>query len=174
MLNRRTDLYAALFFLPWFFVYGLSSVVFSHPKWFASGPEKFTVLFDRAYHPDPIAPGADRRAVGHKVQSVDRLEDYYAVFVDPDGNLATYQASFWQSTEVKYDARTQRLVARAPLFHWSSLLTRLHTRGGFERPGFLEQSWSVLVDVIQVAIPVWIATGIDMRWNLKHPRKWGC
>ena len=172
-LNRRTHLYAGLFFLPWFFVYGLSSAVFSHPKWFESGPEKAKVLFDRPYHLDPIAANADLRAVGEQVQKENGLPGYFDVYLDPEGNLSMYQASFWQVHNVRYDARRERLTEQEPPFRWASLLTRLHTRAGFERPGFLEQSWSVMVDLVQIAILLWIATGIYMWWHLKHLRKWG-
>ena len=171
--NRRTHLYAALFFLPWFFVYGLSSVVFSHPKWFNAGPAKFNVFFDREYRLDPIPPGADLRLIGEKIQKDNGLEDFHAVFLDAAGNLVLYKNTFWKATTVKYNTQTQRLTGQTDVFKWSSLLTRLHARGGFERPGFLENSWSVIVDIIQLSIIIWIASGIYMWWNLKHLRKWG-
>jgi hypothetical protein len=172
-INRRTHLYAALFFLPWFFVYGLSSVVFSHPRWFEGQGRRFNVLFERPYRLEPAAPGADLRAIGDRVAKENGLDGHYAVFLDPQGNLSMYKSSFWQATDVKHDARRQMLTARTDVFRWSSFLTRMHARGGFERPGFVEQSWSVLVDIVQAAILIWIASGIYMWWHLKHLRKWG-
>jgi hypothetical protein len=37
----------------------------------------------------------------------------------------------------------------------------------------LQHLWSVIVDVIQVSMLVWIASGLYMWWHLKGFRKWG-
>ena len=66
-LNRRTHLYLALLLLPWFLVYGVSSVSFSHPDWLGKSPPN-KVLFDREYHLDPIAADADLKSIGDKIQ----------------------------------------------------------------------------------------------------------
>lgn len=169
-INRRTHLYAALFFLPWFFMYGLSSAVFSHPKWFGEGPAPGAVLFDRDYR---LPPGGDLRALADRIQHDNALPGYFAVFRDGAGNLVMYQSTFFQSREVRYDAARQRLTETRHVFPLANLLTNMHGRGGFQRPGFLEQSWSVLVDAVQLSILVWILSGIYMWWHLRHLRGWG-
>ena len=68
-LNRRLHLYLALFFLPWFLVYGLSSAVFSHPAWFGQG-QAWKALFDREYRLDPIPPDADLRPIAEYAWSI--------------------------------------------------------------------------------------------------------
>ena len=40
-------------------------------------------------------------------------------------------------------------------------------------PGFLRNLWPVIVDVIQVAMIMWIASGLYMWWHLKRYRSWG-
>ena len=41
LILRRTHIYLALFLLPWFGMYGISSLPFSHPEWF------MPTLYDR-------------------------------------------------------------------------------------------------------------------------------
>ena len=49
----------------------------------------------------------------------------------------------------------------------------MHARGGFEQDGLLERSWSVIVDLVCVAIVLWIATGLYMWWGVPGSRRWG-
>jgi predicted permease len=49
----------------------------------------------------------------------------------------------------------------------------MHGRGGFEQEGLLDRSWSVIVDVVCLAIVIWIASGLYMWWGLPGSRNWG-
>ena len=49
----------------------------------------------------------------------------------------------------------------------------MHARGGFEQEGFLQLSWSIVVDIVCVAMIVWIASGLFMWWELPGQRRWG-
>jgi hypothetical protein len=49
----------------------------------------------------------------------------------------------------------------------------MHARGGFEQDGILQLSWSVVVDVVCLAMMVWIASGLYMWWGLSGHRRWG-
>ena len=61
--NRRTHLYVGLTLLPWFFMYGLSSIPFVH----RSAPAKWTVRSERAYSLPPIETGANLDVIGDKL-----------------------------------------------------------------------------------------------------------
>ena len=49
----------------------------------------------------------------------------------------------------------------------------MHARGGFEQEGFLQLSWSVVVDIVCVWMIVWIASGLFMWWELPGPATMG-
>ena len=49
----------------------------------------------------------------------------------------------------------------------------MHARGGFDHEGALALSWSVVVDLVVVAMIVWIASGLYMWWELPGQRRWG-
>jgi hypothetical protein len=172
-INRRTHLYAALFFLPWFFVYGVSSAVFSHPAWFNRGPMEWTLLSDREYHLDVPPAEADLRPAGLKILNDSGASGQFVVLRNPQGHIQVNQGRFLSVKQYIYDPQSKRLAVRTDQFRWSSLLTRLHARGGFEAPGFLQNLWSVLVDLVQIGIMIWMASGIYMWWHLKRLRKWG-
>ena len=49
----------------------------------------------------------------------------------------------------------------------------MHARGGFEHEGVLALSWSAVVDLVCLAMIVWIASGLYMWWHLPVQRRWG-
>lgn len=163
-LNRRTHLYLGLFLLPWFFVYGLSSVMFSHHSWFA--PVEWVAESQRDYRLDPVPPGADLRPVAEKIQKDANLQEHFGVYRSPQGRVELYTATFWKARRVVYDPDRRTLTVLADRARWNHVLTRLHTRGGFEAGGFLPTLWSLIVDLVQLAIVVWIASGLYMWWRL--------
>ena len=70
---------------------------------------------------------------------------------------------------------TDRKVLRAEdrRFRWDHFLTGMHARGGFDQEGVLSDSWSVVVDLVQFGILLWIASGLVMWWELRAHRAWG-
>jgi hypothetical protein len=172
-INRRTHLYAALFFMPWFFVYGVSSLVFSHPSWFSGGPN-FVLVSERGYKLAPIAMDAGLRPIGDQIQKDTGLEGQFAVFRTPDNLIRMYKPGFITATQITYDPSKEQLIIQKTPFKVSGLLTRLHARGGFERTDVLNTAWSVIVDLVQIGMLVWIASGLYMWWYVKSVRGWGC
>jgi hypothetical protein len=174
-INRRTHLYSGLFFLPWFLFYGLSAAVFNHPRWFENAKVKRNLLFDRSYPvecPSPVGdlrPFAERalRDIGLSGQFVVRAEKFDSV------TIVIIQDRFLSNTTITWNSASRRLTAARSGLDWRKLLTKIHTRDGFETPGFLWNLWSVVVDLIQVAIIIWIASGLYMWWHLKRFRGWG-
>ncbi len=171
-INRRTHLYAALFFMPWFFVYGVSSLVFSHPAWFTGGPN-MVLVSEREYKLDPSASGAALRPIADQIQKDTGLEGHFAVFRTPENLIRLYKPGFITATQVTYDPLKERLIVQKTPFKVSGLLTRLHARGGFDRKDILNTAWSVIVDLVQIGMLIWIASGLYMWWHLKPLRGWG-
>ena len=171
-LNRRMHLYLALALLPWFLVYGASSVFFSHPTWFEKAPPN-KVLFERAYELEPIPADADLKPIGARIQKDAGLEGHFNVFRSPSGSINLWTTTFMKSTQVTYDPKNHTLKAENSVFRFGSMLTRLHTRGGFDNPGLLHQAWSIIVDLVQLAIVLWVISGFIMWWKLRRHRTWG-
>jgi hypothetical protein len=77
------------------------------------------------------------------------------------------------NTTITWNSASRRLTAARIGLDWRKLLTKIHTRGGFETPGFPRNLWSAIVDLVQVAMIIWIASGLYMWWHLKRYRGWG-
>jgi hypothetical protein len=171
--NRRTHLYAGMFFLPWFFVYGLSSVIFSHPVWFRKGPTQWNTLVDREYKLGTIARDADLLEIGALLVKEAGFDGPYVARRMPSGIVQVNQNRFLSTTQITYDPSKEHLSARRDVLRWTGVATRLHSTGGFEQPGFLRNLWSVFVDLMQVAILTWLCSGLYMWWKLRRSRNLG-
>ncbi len=174
--NRRLHLYLALSLMPWFLMYGLSSIPFSHPKWmdawFNDGAPMWTTRFDRSY--DLAVPAnADLKPIGARIVKDSGLEGAFGTYRNNEREVNVYMYSFWKSTRLTYFPRDKRLLAEDMRFRWDRFLTGMHARGGFEQPGTLHKAWAVTVDLVCVGFLVWIASGLIMWWQLRSARGWG-
>ena len=157
--------------MPWFLVYGVSSLGFSHPAWFNREPQ-WQVLSERDYKFGPIAPDADLRMIAGKIQRDSGLEGYFGLYRSPENVFHLYRPGFITATEIVYDPGKERLVVQETPFRVMGVLQRLHTRGGFEGSA-LSKAWGVIVDLVQIMMMIWIMSGLYMWWSLRHLRVWG-
>jgi hypothetical protein len=181
-LNRRTHLYLGLALLPWFFMYALSSIPFAHTPFFdardaAKKLPLWTLRMDRTVAiqvPAEQADATELRAFGAALLSHAGLNGTtFGVYRQNAKQINVYSYSFWKSTQLKYFIDDRRLTVEDRRFRWDHFLTGMHARGGFEQEGVLQTSWSVVVDVVQIAILLWIASGLVMWWGLLGHRGWG-
>jgi len=176
--NRRLHLYLGLSLLPWFFMYGLSSVPFAHNEFFdrrdaTKGP-LWTLRSERTVELSvPEDPGA-LRSVGAALLEAAGIEGTaFGAYRESPTQINVYSYSFWTATQLKYFVDQKKLTVEDRRFRWDHFLTGMHARGGFEQEGFLQTSWSVVVDVVCLGMIVWIASGLYMWWTLPGHRRWG-
>jgi hypothetical protein len=178
-LNRRTHLYLGLALLPWFLVYGLSSIPFAHTPYFerldaAKGLPLWTL---RSTHTVDLSVPEDPkelRALGAALMRQAGVSaGSFGVYRQSPTQLNVYAFSFRHSTQLKYFIDERRMTVEDRRFRWDHFLTGMHGRGGFEQEGLLDRSWSVIVDLVCLAIALWIASGVYMWWGLPGSRGWG-
>jgi hypothetical protein len=184
-LNRRTHLYLGLALLPWFFMYGLSSIPFAHAPYFdardaAKNVPLWTTTMDRTV--EVVAPGTDgggadekaMRAFGARlIQEAGLTGTSFGVYRQSANQISVYAYSFMKSTQLKYFADSRRLTVEDRRFRVDHFLTGMHARGGFEDERLFVRSWSVVIDLVCAAMIVWIASGLYMWWALPGHRRWG-
>ncbi len=168
---RRLHLYLGMFLLPWFLMYGASSLPFSHNEWFTGRPQ-WTARADRSYDLD-VPAGANLREVGARILADLGMSGAFGVSRPNSRQINVYCPNFLRPTRITYDLDKKRLLAEDREFHWPQFLTGLHARGGFEQDSVLNDAWGVTVDVVCVAMMLWIATGVYMWWQLPASRGWG-
>ena len=178
-LNRRLHLYLGLSLLPWFFMYGISSVPFAHNTFFeqrdaAKQLPLWTVRAEGTLDVPVAEDPEGLRRLGRALLDAAGIQDMsFGVYRQNPTQINVYAYSFRQSTQVKYFPEGKRYTVEDRRFRWDQFLTGMHARGGFEQDDPLVTSWSVVVDIVQIGILLWIASGIWMWWDLRGHRRWG-
>jgi hypothetical protein len=177
--NRRVHLYLGLALLPWLFMYGISSVPFAHNQLFdrrdaAKGLPLWTLRAEYAFDVPVPDEAKALRALGAVLLTRAGIENTnFGVYRQSPTQVNVYSYSFWKSTQLKYFVDQKRVTVEDRRFRWDHFLTGMHARGGFEQEGVLQNSWSIVVDLVCVAIVLWIASGLYMWWSLPGSRRWG-
>jgi hypothetical protein len=178
-LNRRLHLYLGLALLPWFFMYGISSVPFAHNQFFdrrdaAKGLPLWTLRAERTIDLPVPESAAGLKAFGAALLKEAGIEGTsFGANRQSPTQINVYSYSFWKSTQLKYFTDQKKLTVEDRRFRWDHFLTGMHARGGFDQEGFLQRSWSIVVDIVCVSMIVWIASGLYMWWELPGQRRWG-
>ena len=173
-LNRRTHLYLALLLLPWFFMYGLSSLPFNHQEATTAifGQPEWRTRFERPYDME-ILPGADLQEVGAQIMRENGLEGRFRASRPNPDQIDVSIPRFITPTRVRYYPAERRLVVAERGFNWPAVLTGMHARGGFEHGSLLGNAWAIVVDLVSVGMLLWIVSGLIMWWDLRQTRGWG-
>jgi hypothetical protein len=178
-LNRRIHLYLGLSLLPWFLMYGISSIPFAHAPFFehrdaARGLPQWTTTAQRVVDLAVPEGTGELRAFGAALLKEAGIEGTsFGTYRQSANQINVYSYSFWTSTQLKYFVDRKTLTVEDRRFRWDHFLTGMHARGGFEQEGILARSWSVVVDIVSVAMIVWVASGLYMWWGLRRHRAWG-
>jgi hypothetical protein len=178
-LNRRLHLYLGIALLPWFFMYGISSLPFAHNQFFerrdaAKGLPLWTLRAERTVDVAVPEGAASLRAFGASLlKDAGVNATNYGTYRQSPTQINVYAYSFWTSTQLKYFIDQKKLTVEDRRFRWDQFLTGMHARGGFEQEGLFQLSWSVVVDIVCVSMIIWIASGIYMWWELPGQRAWG-
>lgn len=174
---RRIHLYLSMALIPWFLMYGISSVVFSHTQYFddlnGGWQPTWSVRLDQEFLYE-VPQDVELREIGKEIIEQSGLPDMaYGIYQNNDKHLDIYMYNFWSSIKVRYFIDEQRLLAEDAGFRWDHFLTSMHARGGFQQESFLHDLWAVIVDLFSISMMVWIITGIYMWWKIKGVRMWG-
>jgi hypothetical protein len=178
-LNRRLHLYLGLALLPWFFMYGVSSVPFAHNQFFerrdaATGLPLWTLRAERTLDVPVPQDTEGLKAFGATLLREAGVNGTsFGTYRQSSTQINVYSYSFWKSTQLKYFVDQRKLMVEDRRFRWDHFLTGMHARGGFEQEGILLRSWSVVVDLVSMAMIVWVASGLFMWWELPGQRRWG-
>ncbi len=177
--NRRLHLYLGLTLLPWFFMYGVSSIPFAHnavfewldarkklPLWMLRGEGAIDL-------PVPDDPEGLRRFGRQLLDEAGIQNTSYGVYRVNPTQVNVNAFTFWHTAQVKYFTDQKRFTVEDRRFRWAQFLTGMHARGGFEQDDPVATSWSVVVDIVQIGIVLWVASGLWMWWDLRGHRRWG-
>jgi hypothetical protein len=175
---RRLHLYAGLALLPWFLMYGVSAVPFAHPDTFqrrdaAQGRPLWRLRFERPLaEAPPQAPG-ELREFGRRLLAEAGVEaPNFGVYSPNPDTIQVHAFSFLRTTRIVYAVKQRKIAVEDRRFRFDQFLTGMHARGGFEQDGFLSDAWGGMVDLVSLAMVLWVMTGYFMWWGLARHRRW--
>lgn len=179
LLTRRLHLYFGLALLPWLLMYGLSSIPIAHNQFFAErdaarGVPLWTLRAERPFDGTVPRDPEKLREFGRAALAATGITAPNFGVYSPNPKTVNIQAfSFLKVTRLVYAVDEKKLRIEDRRFRFDQFLTGMHTRGGFEQDGFLQDSWAVVIDLVCVAIILWIATGVFMWHRMTRRRLWG-
>jgi hypothetical protein len=168
---RRAHLYMGLFLLPWVVMFGVSSIPLNHN----SAPEQalWVPVGEHRFDADVPPAGANLRPLGRQMMQAAGVDGGYFVNRVNPRQVNVHHPDFLGPVRITYDAEQKRLIAERRQLTFRSFISGLHTRGGYDLDGFWDSVWAVFVDVVSVALILWIASGVFMWWHLPSTRRWG-
>lgn len=180
-LVRRTHLYLALFCLPWFVMYGVTSVAFSHPNWFDTPSGLYSTASgawtEEGSWPCTVdVPQGDviPREVAAELVGIAGVDaDAFGAYWSGEQQVDVYIVAFWETRRLTYRIEEERLTHYSRASVAQQVLTGMHARAGYQHDGLLNDTWAVMVDLVCVGFLLWVATGIYIWWQLPGMRKWG-
>lgn len=171
LLIRRVHLYLGLFLLPWVIVFGLTSLPLNHIA--QQPPVTWTPRTERAFQLD-VPADPDLREIGRQlIDAAGLAAGGFNVSRPNPQQIVVNRPRFFGVSRVVYRVDQQRLTVEDRSITVRQFLSAMHTRGGFYLGSFWNTLWAVMVDVLSVALMVWIATGLFMWWCLPAVRRWG-
>ncbi len=174
ILLRRTHLYLGLLCLPWFAMYGITSIGFNHNNWFSD--ENNPWIESQSWPCTLVVPEAGQvaREVGGQLLDIAGMEEAaFGVYRGGQNQVNVYLPSFWEAKQLIYKIDEQRLSfvsRRLPIHHF---LTSMHARAGYQHNSFWDDAWAVMVDFTMLSFLLWVATGLYIWWKTPRMRGWG-
>ncbi|HXW05732.1 MAG TPA: PepSY-associated TM helix domain-containing protein [Vicinamibacterales bacterium] len=175
-LVRRTHMYLALSLFPWMLMYALSTLVMNHRAMFTArfgeGPPPFDREREVPYRGSFADPG-NPRAVAREILASLRLEGAYTVAKGRDGALVINRNDLIAPRRLTYSPAAQTVTVERMRYRANAFLERFHRRRGYATGYALDTAWAVTVDLVIVAMLVWVLSGLWMWWEMKVTRRLG-
>ncbi len=175
LFTRRLHLYLGLICLPWFLMYGITSIAFNHPTCFGKAdphwveigewPCTLEVALDKEFPRELGPPLLEIAGIKSEAYGVYRWGKDPIVYVG--------FPSLWHPQRLAYHVEEKRLTLEKDSVALPKLLTALHGTGGFESKSPARTAWAVIVDLVCLAFLSWVVTGLYLWWRFSRLRAWG-
>lgn len=177
LFNRRTHLYLGLVLIVFFLKYAVSGLFFSHDfglnEYYKDKPQ-WTTRFERPYE-RPVPENADLRPIAAQILKDAGIKSR-AFGVNRAGNkkrLNINTQSFWPTTRVTYFIDQNRLLVEDKNFRWDHFIHKFHWVGGYQHDNLISDIWALIMDIVFIAIIIWVVSGIYIWWKIRETRLWG-
>lgn len=176
-LIRRVHLYLGLFLTPWLVMYALSTIAMNHRaqlrEWTGRTMPAWQAEREAAIGEAPAGLDDKARAAwvlaqldmtgAHQINSVKT----------PPGTMVITRLYAFNNRRVTYEPAERRAKIEHQTFQWNFWLEKMHRRRGYQHAAWTDDLWAGTVDLVIVAMGLWVATGFWMWWELKKTRRLG-
>ncbi len=174
---RRLHMYLGMALLPWFCMYAVGAFVLNHrplmDDWFRTDKPDWTRRMQQEYHrPLPAGEGTNTeqvRQAAHDVLKDLDMGDYSFWANRQNANrLVIHAFRFLGATRITYQIDRGRIVVDDQAFHLDRFLSGMHVRGRFDQPSLLTKVWGGIVDLVAVAVVIWVISGLYIWWTTRR------
>ena len=177
-VNRRVHLYLGMFCLPWFIMYGISSLAFNHNTWLNNGSGQAGGDWEEVQswpcHVEVPATGEIPKEATREMIRIAGLDtNAFGAYRAGENKINIYMPNFREMKQLTYWTAEERLELKERKKFMQQFLGGLHARGGYQHDSFLDDLWAFIVDVVCIAFLLWVVSGMIMWWRVRAMRGWG-
>ncbi len=177
ILNRRTHMYTALFFMPWIVMYALATLFFNHGiRQFGAATEGRPISFQKeAEHTysETFPEDTPHREIAKQILEHLDFSGTHNANQRPNGTIVINRRDALTPRRITFNPETGSLLVERQVMSFPTWLRTIHHRAGFQSEEVLEDTWALSVDLVIFAMIFWVLSGLWMCWEIKAARKWG-
>ncbi len=174
---RRIHMYTALFLTPWVLMYALSSLVFNHfatiRGWYGENLNEYEQVDEIEYR-DAFSEDVTPADAAKQILLDLNMDGVHSVRGSLKGEQFTIVRQLTHATKrVIYHPKEGKIVVEEQSVRLPNMLTRMHTRHGFEEKYASANLWGLGIEFMVLAMLFWVGSGLWLWWTIKPARKWG-
>lgn len=173
---RQTHMYLALLLAPWILLYALSTIAMNHREAFRLNFQT-RLPWDRESEqllPMQFSAGATPEFMSEQILQILNLDGNFRAALSEDKNtLTVLRNGAIAPRRITYSVTDGHLLVERQPFVTQPFLERMHRRRGYGGSFVADNGWAVSVDMVIVAITLWVLSGLWMWWELKITRLTG-
>ena len=177
ILNRRTHMYTALFFMPWIVMYSLSTLFFNQGiRQFSAASEGRPISFEKEVehtYSETFPEDTPPREIAKQILEHLNLSGTHNANRRPNGTIMINRRDALTPRRITFNPETGSLLVERQVMSFPTWLRTIHHRSGFQSEEVLEDTWALFVDLVIFAMIFWVLSGLWMLWEIKAARKWG-
>lgn len=171
-------MYLGMFCLPWFIMYGITSLAFNHNNLFNNGSGQPGGQWEEVKSwpctvEVPVSGNIPKEVTRELLRIAGLDTKAFGTYRPAENKINVYLPNFREMKQLTYWTAEQRLVLLERKKFTQQFLGGLHARGGYQHDSFLNDTWAFLVDVVCIAFLLWVMTGMIMWWRVPAMRGWG-
>jgi hypothetical protein len=172
-INRRMHLYLGMFCLPWFIMYGISSLAFNHNNLFNNGSGQpggeWAEVQSWPFKVDiPESGEIPEEATRELIRAAGLEAKAFGAYRAGENKINIYLPNFRKMTQLNYWTTEERLVLLERKKFTQQFIGGLHARGGYQHDSFLDDTWAFVVDVVCIAFLISALPVIRGNYKVHH------